>query len=82
MNSIVQSYPGFWSLPKGIQEMLTVSETHFLNEARPGAAHAVLKNTSRGEPWKPRLIRGIDGEFAGSCSAWGKQTQLIPTLTV
>ena len=82
MNSIAWTYPGFQSLPKGIQQMLVASESYFLNEAKRGSAHAVLERTSCGESWKPRLNRVIDGQFAGTCYAWGKQNQLLPTLTV
>ena len=82
MNSIAWTYPGFQSLPKGIQQMLVASESHFLNETRRGSAHAVLDRTSRWESWQPGPIRAIDGQFDGTCFAWGKQNQLIPTLTV
>lgn len=82
MNSIVRTYPGFESLPKGIQEMLMASESHFLKEARRGAAREVLEKTSQGESWKPQMTRSVDGQFAGNCSAWGKQNQVIPILTL
>jgi hypothetical protein len=82
MNSIVWTYPGFESLPKGIKQMLVASEAHFLKEARLASAHAVLDRTSAGDSWTPRLIRTIDGQFQGNCGAWGKQNQVIRTLTV
>jgi hypothetical protein len=82
MNSIVQTYPGFQSLPTGIQQMLMVSELCFLIEARQTLADVVLKKTSRGESWKPQVIRIIERQFYGTCFAWGKQNQVIPTLTV
>jgi hypothetical protein len=82
MNSIAWTYPGFQSLPKGIQQMLVASESHFSNAARRGSAHAVAEPVSRGESRTPRLIRAIDGQFTGTGYAWGKQNQFIPTLTV
>jgi hypothetical protein len=42
MNSITATYPGFQALPKGIKQMLLISENQFFEEARlpldlPGA---------------------------------------------
>jgi hypothetical protein len=34
MNSITATYPGFQALPKGIKQMLLISESHFFDEAR------------------------------------------------
>jgi len=82
MNSIVWTYPGFESLPKGIKQMLVASEAHFIKEAKPRSAHAVLDRTMTGESWTPRLIQTFGGQFAGTCGAWGKQNQVIRTLTM
>jgi hypothetical protein len=35
MKSIVFTYPGFQSMPKGLKQMLVVSESVFFTEARP-----------------------------------------------
>ena len=32
--SIAATYPGFQSLPRGVKQMLLVSESHFFEEAR------------------------------------------------
>jgi hypothetical protein len=34
MNSITATYPGFQALPKGIKQMLLISESVFFEEAR------------------------------------------------
>jgi hypothetical protein len=34
MNSITATYPGFQALPKGIRQMLLISESLFFEEAR------------------------------------------------
>ena len=36
LNSITATYPGFQSLPKGVKQMLLVSESVFFDEARTG----------------------------------------------
>jgi hypothetical protein len=35
LNSISATYPGFQSLPKGVKQMLLVTESVFFEEARP-----------------------------------------------
>jgi len=45
MKSIMFTYPGFQSLPRGIKQMLVTSETHFFGEAGPSAA-----NTNNARP--------------------------------
>ena len=80
MNSIARTYSGFQSLPWGIQQMLVVSESHFINEARQASAREDSERTGGGESRKPPLIRTIDGQWGGTCFAWGKQNQAIPTL--
>jgi hypothetical protein len=34
MKSILLTYPGFQSLPKGVKKMLVTSETHFFKNAK------------------------------------------------
>jgi len=35
MKSVTTTYPGFHALPKGVKQMLLVSESFFFDEARP-----------------------------------------------
>lgn len=35
MNATILNYPGFQTLPKGVKQMLLMSETHFFKEAVP-----------------------------------------------
>ena len=44
LNSITATYPGFQSLPKGVKQMLLVSESVFFDEAR-----ATLKANQTGQ---------------------------------
>ena len=37
MNSITATYPGFQALPKGIKQMLVVSESLFFDDAKAAA---------------------------------------------
>ena len=41
LNSIAATYPGFQALPKGVKQLLLVSESVFFEEARPGLHPAV-----------------------------------------
>lgn len=77
----ISSYPGFHDLPSGIKQLLLVSELHFLQEARKRATHGVVEKKSGVVSWDSRLMRTAGGQFDGTCFAWGKQNQLIPTLT-
>ena len=36
LNSIAATYPGFQALPKGVKQLLLVSESVFFEDARPG----------------------------------------------
>jgi hypothetical protein len=35
MNSTILNYPGFQTLPKGVKQMLLVSEAHFFDQSAP-----------------------------------------------
>ena len=48
MRTIVLTYPGFQSLPKGIKQLLVASESHFFGEATPAVARAIT-NRPAGE---------------------------------
>ena len=45
MNTSILSYPGFQTLPKGIKQMLLVSEAHFFD--LPVAHHSEQKAAAR-----------------------------------
>jgi hypothetical protein len=40
MKSIMLTYPGFQTLPRGVKQMLVASENDFFSDARPAAAKA------------------------------------------
>jgi len=40
MKTIILTYPGFQSLPKGLKQMLVASEAFFFGEVRSAAANA------------------------------------------
>jgi len=42
MRSIVFTYPGFSSLPRGLKQLLVASENHFFVEAKPAFARPGL----------------------------------------
>jgi hypothetical protein len=70
MKSIVVTYPGFQTLPKGLKMMLVASESFFFHEAnaclpKPGSEEWTARTTL-----KPQ--RGFDlGErFLASGTAW------------
>jgi hypothetical protein len=50
MNTTILNYPDFQTLPKGIKQMLLVSETHFFDQRashrkeQEGAAQAMITN--------------------------------------
>ena len=50
MNTTILNYPGFQTLPKGVRQMLLVSEAYFFNEsaAESQEQKAVAKHFSRG----------------------------------
>ena len=82
MNSIIWTYPGFQSLPEGVKQMLLVSEAHFSSEVKKAAVHAVLGSADSARHWTPQMVRAFNGQLRATCEAWGKQNQLIRTLTV
>jgi len=45
MSTTILNYPGFQSLPKGVRQMLLVSEAYFFNE--PAPAHPQQEVPSR-----------------------------------
>jgi hypothetical protein len=59
MKSIVLTYPGFQSLPRGIKKMLVASETHFFRQAKFSAASLV----------------SAAGNFQGIIARWPRRKQ-------
>jgi len=53
MVSIVSSYPGFHSLPRGIKQLLLASESNFFEEAKPLASGGPGKSVSGVGPERP-----------------------------
>ncbi len=45
MNTTILNYPGFQTLPKGVRQMLLVSEAYFFNE--PASPHQEQKVVAR-----------------------------------
>ena len=50
MNTTILNYPGFQTLPKGVRQMLLVSEAYFFNEPAPHHQEqkVVAKGANRG----------------------------------
>jgi hypothetical protein len=69
MRSIVTTYPGYQSLPKGIKMMLVASESLFFNEARTGAPRRA------DEKWK-----GGVALTAGNGRLRGQLFQVLPPM--
>ena len=61
MNSITATYPGFQALPKGIKQMLVVSESLFFEESKTSA-----RVSGRGG----RPHEAAEPESASSSPAW------------
>jgi hypothetical protein len=57
--SIVFTYPDFRTLPKGLRQMLVVSETHFFGEA-----HAVPQETEHDVTGFKNWWRPAQNQFA------------------
>jgi len=51
MKTIVLTYPGFQSLPKGIKQLLVASESHFFGEATPAVARAIINRPAGEKNW-------------------------------
>lgn len=53
MKSIVCTYPDFRTLPKGLRQMLVVSETHFFGEAQTAAPESNARERGTKQWWRP-----------------------------
>jgi hypothetical protein len=65
LSSITATYPGFQSLPKGVKQMLLVSESVFFDEARP-VQKSIRTATAAGGPHPVRV------------AVWPEETLLPP----
>ena len=53
MRSIMWTYPGFQSLPRGIKQMLVASENDFFSDAKPVLAKGALGKLPRRPTSRP-----------------------------
>jgi len=72
MNTTILNYPGFQTLPKGIKQMLLISEAHFFDQLEPrffeqkGAAQVTRASRrfevtfQKGAEYRPVLIWSRD----------------------
>jgi hypothetical protein len=54
MRSIMLTYPGFQSLPRGLKQMLVTSESRFFSDARPSMAHGTSGKLAHAQPPRAR----------------------------
>jgi hypothetical protein len=57
MNTTILNYPGFQTLPKGVRQMLLVSEAYFFNE--PAPHHQEQEVVARGANRASKDFMGI-----------------------
>jgi hypothetical protein len=53
MNTSILNYPEFHSLPKGVRQMLLLSETHFFNQP---PSHAAARKDPARQSSRPRAL--------------------------
>jgi len=70
MISIVSSYPGFHTLPRGVKQMLITSESNFFEEARPELAKMGLNSDASRRLANKRLAGFEKRVPSGFCDAW------------
>jgi hypothetical protein len=61
MRTIVLTYPGFVSLPKGIKQMLVASERFYFDEARPALAMAGRPRARTENYWSSGALANLAG---------------------
>lgn len=61
MRTIVLTYPGFASLPRGIKQLLVASENFFFDEARPAASRPGATRPPAGKNWCHRTAENQAG---------------------
>jgi hypothetical protein len=65
MNTTILNYPGFQALPKGIKQMLLVSEAHFFDQP------ASRSREQTGRAGEMRIDRGLKVFLTGQLIAAG-----------
>ena len=76
VKSVTTTYPGFHGLPKGIKQMLLVSESFFFGEARPTAD----AKGRAGSPLPAGLASAIDTGAHGVTRPTLPRTEFIASL--
>jgi hypothetical protein len=61
MKSIVLTYPGYQTLPRGLKRMLVASENSFFSEATADRSNGKLQNTSLWRGSGTRMTYGAGG---------------------
>jgi hypothetical protein len=63
MKSIMLSYPGFQSLPRGVKQLLVASESNYFRDAKPTPAYAYAQRPAYHQAPRARTI-GLDGGWS------------------
>ena len=73
MKLIMTTYPGFQTLPKGVKQMLLVSESFFFDEMRQPAKSTVATSNANGSPpfsldlaCEPGIVEAMDSRNVAS----------------
>jgi hypothetical protein len=61
IKSIVVTYPGYQTLPRGLKRMLVASENSFFSEATPAKSNGRPENTSFWQAPRTRMAYGTGG---------------------
>jgi len=69
MKSIILTYPGFQALPKGIKQMLAVSETVFFRDATTTST-AVQGKLEHAQPPRSRVTGSAGKQRNGVSGDW------------
>jgi hypothetical protein len=57
MKTIMFTYPGFPSLPRGIKQLLVTSETHFFGEAGSNVVNTYAARLGNGRPGNAKIAQ-------------------------
>jgi|GEM_PF-5471182 len=60
MKSIMATYPGFQTLPRGVKRLLLASENFFFNEAPAPVARPGVASLVNVHPWAPSSSAGYE----------------------
>jgi hypothetical protein len=70
MKSIIWTYPGFQTLPRGIKQMLVASESDFFSAAKPAAANVALGKMEHRQAPRLRVVDGKGVRLGAFDGAW------------